>query len=100
MEIYISFFILFAGVPLIFFGMFKAARWSRIKNDELKTNQKDSQEQALKEMLQCKKGSIVNYYTSSLSKPLSTIGYLLAVSIIIFFAILASVLAYHVYQSI
>ncbi len=56
MNIYVAIIILFIGAPLLFFGMFKAARWSRMKNDELKAKNEDSQEQALKDMAQGKKG--------------------------------------------
>ncbi len=100
MEIYLTFVFLFIGVPLLFFAMFKVARWSRIKNEELKEKNEDSQKQALEGMLQGKMGSIVNYYTSSMPKSASFVGNFLAVGVIIFFLILALILVLHVYKSI
>ena len=82
---------LFIPIILLGIGMFKLARWSRIKNAKLKERQEDSQGIALKKVLQGEnmKESITNYYTSSVSKPESFLGKVLAIAVILFFIILA-----------
>ena len=100
MNIYLSIIIVFIGIPLLGFGMFKAARWSRKKNEELKAKHEDSQEQALKDMFRGKKGSFANFYTSSIPEPDAIIGQVLALGVIIFIIILVLVLAYYGWRHI
>ncbi len=95
MNIYVAIIILFIGAPLLFFGMFKAARWSRMKNDELKAKNEDSQEQALKDMAQGKKGAFIKFHTSSIPNWQAFIGKILAVAVIMFLISLALILAYY-----
>ena len=95
MNIYIAITVLVTGILILGLGMFMAARWSRKRNEVLKARQEDSQAQALKDMLQGKKGSVANFYTSSLSRPGTFIGNALAVGVIIFFIIFALVMAYY-----
>jgi hypothetical protein len=102
MSNYLPIIIIFILLPLLGFGMFKAARWSRIKNEELKAKHEDSQEQALKDMLHRNnvKGSIAKFYTSSVSKPEAIIGKVLAVSVVTFFIILALLMVYYGWKRI
>ena len=87
---------LFISIILLGIGMFKLVRWSRVKNAELKEMEKDTQGEALKKVLHGEnmKESIVNYYTSSISKPESFIGKALAIAVILFFVILAVLAGY------
>ncbi len=100
MNIYVATIIIFIGIPLLGFGMFKAARWSRMRNEALKAKQEDSQEQAFKDMVQGKKGSFAKFYTSSISKPEAFIGKVLAIGVIMFFVSLALFMAYYAWARI
>ncbi len=102
MDYYLPIIFIFILIPLLGFGMFKAARWSRMKNEELKAKQEDSQDQALKDMHQRNnvKGSIIKFYTSSISKPEAFIGKVLAVGVIIFFIMLALLMVYYGWKRI
>jgi len=75
-------------------GMLLAARWSRKNNLALKMKNEDSQELALRALINVIKNGFnwhelkvaaVNYYSSSLSKPEAFIGYALAIGVILYF---------------
>lgn len=93
---------LFIPIILLGIGMYIAARWSRIKNEELKARQEDSQGDALRKMLNgdITKDSVANYFVSSVSKPESLAGKALAIAVILFFVILAVLAAYFVWVRI
>lgn len=100
MSNFIPLIVIFIGIPLLGLGLFKAARWSRLKNEELKANHDDCQEKALQYMFQGKKGAITKFYTSSISKPEAMIGIILSIGVIIFFLLLALVVSYYVWNRI
>ena len=102
MNHFVPIIIIFILLPLLGFGMFKAARWSRKKNEELIKKKENSQRQALQNVLQGNelKESIIKFYTSSIPKPEAFIGKVLAVGVIIFFISLSLLIAYYAWTRI
>ena len=86
--------VLLASVLLLGFVMFKASRWSRKKNKELKMKHEDSSDQALNEIFEGKKGSIAKFFASSMPKSYAIFGNFLAAAVIFFFIALASLIVY------
>ena len=83
-------------ILLLGFGMYKAARWSRIKNERLRASHEDSQRAALSKILNgdITKNTIANYYASSVSNLEALVGKTLALAIILCFVGLAVLAAY------
>lgn len=94
--------LLLLGILLLAIGLFKAARWSGKKNVELKAKNKDSQEQALSKLLNGEKlkESVASYFASSLPRPISFIGKILTIVVILFFVFLALLAAYSFWSRI
>ena len=93
-------------IVLLGIGLLKAARWSRKNNMALKAKQEDSQEHALRVLKdELKRGctwddlkvALINFHSSSISKPEAFIGKALAIGVILFFVFLALLVWYFVW---